>query len=78
MRVPLVVSGPGIMKNKRTNAMCYLFDLLPTIGELCDVEAPKFSQGISFSKTLADPAKPARSEILLGYRSVQRAFAMIG
>lgn len=73
MRVPLIVAGPGIAKNQRTNALCYLFDLLPTLGSLCGVEGPTTSQGIAFTETLVDPAKPARSEIMLAYRSVQRA-----
>mgnify|MGYP000530578542 CR=1 FL=1 len=32
VRVPLIVAGPGIPAGRRTAAMCYLFDLLPTLG----------------------------------------------
>ena len=37
VRVPLIISGPGIPAGKRTDAMCYLFDVLPTLGKLCGV-----------------------------------------
>ncbi len=46
MRVPLLISGPGIAAGQRTDALCYLFDVLPTLGQLCGVSGPKSSQGI--------------------------------
>lgn len=74
MRVPLIVAGPSIPENKRTEALCYLFDVLPTLGARCGITAPPQSQGKDFNAVLADPSKAFRSEILLGYKSVQRAF----
>ncbi len=74
VRVPLVISGPGIPTGQRTDAMCYLFDVLPTLGKLCGVAAPKVSDGIEFSATLRDPGKPARSEMMFAYKNVQRAY----
>ncbi len=53
--------------------MCYLFDVLPTIGKICGITGPATSEGIDFSATLRDPAKPARSEMMFAYRNVQRA-----
>jgi arylsulfatase A-like enzyme len=73
MRVPLVICGPGIAAGRRTAAMCYLFDVLPTLGKLCGVPAPATSEGIEFTATLADPAKPARPQMMFAYRNVQRA-----
>ena len=60
LRVPLIIGGPGIPANKRTDAMCYLFDVLPTLGKLCGVPAPKTSEGIDLTTSLSDPARPAR------------------
>ena len=34
MRVPLVIGGAGLPKDKRSEALCYLYDLFPT---LCDL-----------------------------------------
>ena len=73
VRVPLIIAGPGIPTGKRTDALCYLFDLLPTLGQLCGVPAPKTSQGLPFTATLRDPQTPARPHVLLAYRNVQRA-----
>ena len=53
--------------------MCYLFDVLPTLGKLCDVPAPKTSEGIDFGAVLHDPATPARTHLMFAYRNVQRA-----
>ena len=73
LRVPLIMSGPGIPPGQRTNAMCYLFDVLPTLGKLCNVPGPTTSEGIEFSSTVKDPTHAARPQLVLGYKSVQRA-----
>ena len=74
MRVPLIIAGPGIAENQRSEALCYLFDVLPTLGKLCGVTGPKTSDGIDFSATLNDSTKPGRSQLMFAYRNVQRAF----
>jgi arylsulfatase A-like enzyme len=73
MRVPLVLRGPGIPRGARTQALCYLHDLLPTIGALCGVAAPASSEGLQLGAVIADPAAKARAHVVLAYRDVQRA-----
>lgn len=73
MRVPLIIAGPGIAVGKTTDAMCYLFDVMPTLGAWCRVAGPKTSEGLDFSATLRDPAKAGRNSLMFGYRKVQRA-----
>lgn len=73
VRVPLLISGPRIPPGKQTDAMCYLFDLLPTLGKICDVTEPQTSEGLDFRSTLYDPTKPARKEMFFAYKKVQRA-----
>jgi arylsulfatase A-like enzyme len=73
MRVPLIIAGPGIPQGKRTAAMCYLFDVLPTLGKLCNIPSPATSEGTEFTDVLADPTKPARTEMIFAYRNLQRA-----
>ena len=72
MRVPLVVAGPGIPANQRTDAMCYLFDVIPTLGALSGVAGPKTSEGLDLSATLRNPATPARTSLMFAYQKVQR------
>lgn len=73
VRVPLIVGGPGIPAGRRTDAMVYLFDVLPTLGKICAVPPPKTSEGIEFTASLRAPAQPARKEMMFAYRHLQRA-----
>jgi arylsulfatase A-like enzyme/acetyl esterase/lipase len=73
MRVPLIIGGPGILANQKTDAMCYLFDVMPTLGALCGVAAPTTSEGMDLSPILRQPSKPARASMMFAYRNVQRA-----
>ena len=73
MRVPLIVAGPGIAADKRSEALCYLFDVLPTLGKLCGVATPSGSNGREFADVLKDPAQPGRPFLMFGYKSIQKA-----
>ena len=75
MRVPLIVAGPGIAADKRSEAMCYLFDVLPTLGKLCGVTTPPGSNGREFAAVLKDPSQSARPFLMFGYRSIQKALS---
>jgi arylsulfatase A-like enzyme len=72
VRVPLIIAGPGIPAGAQTAAMCFLYDVLPTLGKLCGVTNPEPSEAREFSPTLHDPNRPARAELVFGYRAVQR------
>ena len=73
MRVPLIICGEGIPAGQRTDAMCYLFDVLPTLGSLCGVRPPARSEGIDLTPTLKDPSREARASLMLAYKNVQRS-----
>jgi arylsulfatase A-like enzyme len=75
IRVPLIIAGTGIPRNQSTEALCYLYDVLPTLGAVCDVPAPSASNGRDLSGVLQDPARPGRSDLVFAYRNVQRAIA---
>jgi arylsulfatase A-like enzyme len=74
LRVPLIMAGPGIAANQTTDAMCYLFDVMPTLGAMCGVPGPKTSEGRDLTPTLRNPATPARTAMMFGYRKEQRAY----
>jgi arylsulfatase A-like enzyme len=75
MRVPLIVAGPGIAADKRSDAMCYLFDVMPTLGKLCGIATPQGSNGREFSSVLKDPSQQARPFLMFGYKSIQKALS---
>jgi arylsulfatase A-like enzyme len=71
--VPLIIAGPGIPAGSKTDALCFLYDVLPTLGQLCGVTNAETSDAREFSATLRDPHRPARPELVFAYRNVQRA-----
>lgn len=73
MRVPLIIAGPGIPAGEQTAAMCYLYDLLPTLGHMCGVPAPESSEGRDLTPSFKNPGQPARSQLMFAYKDVQRA-----
>lgn len=73
MRVPLIIAGPGIAADRRAEAMCYLFDVMPTLGKLCGVATPSGSNGREFAEVLKDPTQPGRPFLMFGYKSIQKA-----
>ena len=53
--------------------MCYLFDVLPTLGKLCGVAAPDGQRRHGPQRRARDPAKTGRPQLLFAYKNVQRA-----
>ena len=52
MRAPLIIAGPGVPQGRRADALCYLLDIFPTLGELAGVPAPEGSEGRSLAPVL--------------------------
>ncbi len=46
--IPLLMSGPGIAKDARSDAMVYQLDVLPTLLEMLEIKAPASVEGRSF------------------------------
>lgn len=72
MRAPLVMAGPGIKKG-RSDAMCYLLDVFPTLLDLAGIKAPDDIDGKSLVPLMAGKSQTHREEIVLAYLNVQRA-----
>ncbi|MBM3335649.1 sulfatase-like hydrolase/transferase [Candidatus Sumerlaeota bacterium] len=71
-RVPLVVVGPGIAKDKRCDAFCYQFDLNPTICELAGVPIPETVEGKSIVPLITGQKQRIRQSVFGVYRDFQR------
>ncbi len=72
MCVPLVVVAPGI-KPSQSPAFVYLFDLFPTVCDLCGFAAPSQTDGRSLTPILRGQADKVRDACFLGYKDLQRA-----
>jgi len=57
LHVPFVVSGPDIFKNKKTNALISLIDIMPIFLDYADIEIPKSVQGKSLRTVLSGEFK---------------------
>jgi arylsulfatase A-like enzyme len=75
VRVPLIIAGPGVPAGKTSEAMCYLYDVLPTLGAMCGVPSPPKSEGLDLSRVLREAGQKGRSSLVFAYQNVQRALA---
>ena len=64
VRVPLLVSGPGVTPGKRQE-MTNNIDLAPTFEELAGIRSPRYRSGSSLVPSLRDPAKAERNYVFL-------------
>ncbi len=72
VRVPLVWSGPDIPRGRRSDSLCYLLDVFPTLCDLCGVPMAGHLEGRSLARALAGKRLDARSSLFLAYRDFQR------
>ena len=73
MHTPLIFAGPGIPKDRKRDAFCYLLDIYPTLGAMTGIEAPEGSEGLSLAPVIAGKKNSVRDSIFTAYKSVQRA-----
>lgn len=73
MNVPLILMGPGIPKNRVTHALVYLFDLFPTLSDLCHLPAPSGIDGQDLAPVIRGEAEGVRKSLYTAYRNTVRA-----
>ncbi len=73
LRVPLMVVGPGVEKDKRIDTRVYLQDVMPTSLELAGAEIPEHVQFQSLRPLLDGKNDGARDAIYGAYLTGQRA-----
>lgn len=61
--VPLILTGPGIPRNRRFAAQVYLRDLYPTVCELAGIPIPATVEGKSFVPVLTDLKREIHPEV---------------
>jgi arylsulfatase A-like enzyme len=73
MHAPLIFAGPGVPKGKQADALCYLLDIFPTLGELAGIKAPAGSECKSLAPVLSGRETKVRDSLFFAYTKVQRA-----
>ena len=71
IRVPLLLSGPGIPAGARRDAYVHLMDVFPTLCELCGIEIPASVEGKSFLSSI-EQGVSARKTLYLAYTHLIR------
>ena len=71
VRVPLIFSGPGIRAG-RSSALCYLYDVHPTLCEFVGLRPVATIQGKSLLPVIRGSQEAIRDSILCAYGDVQR------
>ena len=78
VRVPLMVIGPDVPKNKKIDTPVYLQDIMPSTLELAGIEKPKQVQFKSLMPLVAGKSKSSYDAIYGGYIDLQRMVCMDG
>lgn len=64
LRVPLIISSPGLKKNKKTMSIAELVDLYPTLCDLTNGEKPNHLHGHSLLESMNNPSKIFKTKAL--------------
>jgi len=78
VRVPLMVTGPGVPEGKRNSTPVYLQDIMPTALELAGVERPGHVQFKSLMPLVRGETSKPHDAIYGGYLDAQRSIKQDG
>ena len=67
IRVPFIISGPGIPAGEKRDAYIYLLDIFPTLCDLIDIKAPDTVEGISFKPIIEEAGRKTRETLYFAY-----------
>lgn len=69
VKVPLLISGPGIPADVVDDRYVYLMDVYPTLCQLCGIPIPDTVEGRSFAHFIHDRETPIREELYLAFQA---------
>ncbi|MFC1564688.1 sulfatase-like hydrolase/transferase [candidate division KSB1 bacterium] len=72
VRVPLVISGPGIPENVRSGGLCYITDIFPTVCDLLESRIPATVEGKSLINLIKNREEKIRDSVFYAYTKLQR------
>lgn len=72
VRVPLLMAGPGVPRDQKRDALCYLSDCFPTLCELCGIGIPSTVETLSLLPAIQH-GRPVRNDLLMAYQNLARS-----
>jgi arylsulfatase A-like enzyme len=73
IRVPLILSGPGIQAGQHVDTPVYLLDIFPSLCEHLGLETPGSVEGRSFAPLLSGGEVDARDRLFFAYENTLRS-----
>jgi arylsulfatase A-like enzyme len=73
VRVPLIIAGPGVPKGETRDALCYIYDIYPTLCERAGLKTPETVQFQSLNNIIDDAAAESRDHLYFAFMSWQRS-----
>ncbi|MBK6282493.1 MAG: sulfatase-like hydrolase/transferase [Draconibacterium sp.] len=73
VKVPVIISGPGIPKEKVNDALVYLYDLFPTLCAASSLPVPKEIDGKNLMPVIKGEKAGVRNSLFTAYRNTVRA-----
>ncbi|MFV0503631.1 MAG: sulfatase-like hydrolase/transferase [Lachnospirales bacterium] len=78
LRVPLIMAGANMPKNKKIDSYVYLMDVYPTICQLLDVEIPESVEGLSLVPLINNSQNSVREYLYFAYTGLIRSIKYKG
>lgn len=78
IRVPLIMTGPGVPKDKVSRSQCYLSDIYPTLCSMIGIDVPSTVTGLDFSDAFVEKDYSLRDSSYHAYMHLQRSFKKDG
>jgi len=73
VRVPLIISGPGIPKGELRKQLCYIYDIYPTLCERAGLKTPQTVEYKSLNEAVKDETAKHRDHLYFAFMSWQRS-----
>ena len=73
VRVPMIISGPGITKNNKHQQLCYLYDIYPTLCDLAGLKTPNTVEYKSLMPIIKNKTATHRQHLYFAFMSWQRS-----
>lgn len=72
IRIPLILAGPGIKENYKSDNLVYLLDIYPTLCDLAGIEKPSCLEGKSFVAATKGEKAGTREDLYFAYTKLIR------